>query len=200
MWFFERRKRRKVKGGIRASSKRGAIGTTWWAKRWIEVLESFDIGARLARGKTYARQGQVRSIEIEKGEVTAEVQGSRPDPYDVTINVKTLTDAEWEKVTDVLSGQAIFLAKLLAGEMPLDAIGELRDEAFQAAAATDDPPSAPDVHPADMSTATAPTTCAWRTPPIMPRPPSDRVAPPSAAYRGPPHDPGLPRTPPRATR
>jgi uncharacterized Zn finger protein len=121
MWFgFERRKRRQVKGGIRASSRQGAIGKTWWAKRWIEVLESFNIGARLGRGKTYARQGQVRSIEIDKGEVTASVQGSRPSPYDVSISVKTLTDAEWKKVLDVLSGQAIFLAKLLAGEMPQD--------------------------------------------------------------------------------
>src|SRR5205807_2081149 len=50
--------------------------------------------------------------------VTAEVQGSRPDPYEVTIAVKTLTAADWKKLGAALSGQALFAAKLLAGEMP----------------------------------------------------------------------------------
>jgi uncharacterized Zn finger protein len=68
---------RKAKGGIRAQSKRGSFGESWWAKRWIAVLESFQIGARLNRGRSYARSGQVLSIEIEKGMVRAKVQGSR---------------------------------------------------------------------------------------------------------------------------
>ncbi|MBI1918054.1 MAG: SWIM zinc finger family protein [Planctomycetes bacterium] len=123
MWwreFYPKSKPRKAKGGIKASSKRGAIGQTWWAKRWVDVLESFDIGGRLARGKSYARRGQVLKLDVSKGEVTAEVQGSQPDPYDVTIRIKTLTDAEWKELAGVLSKQAIFLAKLLAGEMPQD--------------------------------------------------------------------------------
>lgn len=54
---------------------------SWWGKRWIRVLESFDIGERLSRGRTYARKGQVMDIEIEKGAVRAAVQGSRSSPY-----------------------------------------------------------------------------------------------------------------------
>ena len=111
---------RKVKGGIRAQSKRGDFGQSWWAKRWIAVLESFDIGQRLARGRSYARGGQVVSIKIEKGLVTASVQGSRPKPYDVEIHVKALSAADWKKLAKNLSAQAIFAAKLLAGEMPQD--------------------------------------------------------------------------------
>jgi hypothetical protein len=42
---------REVKGGIKAQTKRGAFGQSWWAKRWISVLESFNIGARLSRGR-----------------------------------------------------------------------------------------------------------------------------------------------------
>lgn len=38
---------REAKGGIKAQTRRGAFGESWWAKRWIEVLESFNIGARL---------------------------------------------------------------------------------------------------------------------------------------------------------
>ena len=68
----------------------------------------------------YARSGQVLAIAIAEGRVTAKVQGSRPTPYDVTIQVKTLTPAEWSKVLDALGRQALFAAKLLAGEMPQD--------------------------------------------------------------------------------
>jgi len=118
--FFEPSIPREAKGGIKAQSKRGTFGESWWAKRWIAVLESFDIGARLGRGRSYARRGQVVSIEIEKGIVSAKVQGSRPKPYDIKLQIKTLATAQWQKLSKALSHEAIFVAKLLAGEMPPD--------------------------------------------------------------------------------
>ena len=130
MWyrdFFPRSRPRKAKGGIKAESKRGAFGKSWWAQRWIKVLESFDIGARLGRGRSYARGGQVLSIDVKQGKVTAKVQGSRPQPYAVSIEVKVLKAEEWKKLAEVLSRQAIFLAKLLAGEMPQDVEQAFKD-------------------------------------------------------------------------
>jgi uncharacterized Zn finger protein len=127
-WDFKPSRPRQAKGGIKAQSKRGGFGASWWAKRWIAVLESFDIGARLGRGRSYARQGQVLSIQVEKGLVKAKVQGSRPKPYDVAVQVKTLNAAEWESLIKALARQAIFAAKLLAGEMP-DQIEEVFKEA-----------------------------------------------------------------------
>ena len=108
---------RPAKGGIRSQSTE-EFGASWWARRWIEVLERFDIGVRLVRGKTYARDGQVLSIKVEPGVVTARVQGSRSKPYDVSIKVKPLTEADWAKVLKTLRRQVLFAAKLLAGEMP----------------------------------------------------------------------------------
>jgi uncharacterized Zn finger protein len=116
--YYKPKPTKQVKGGIKAQSKRGAFGETWWAKRWIAVLESFNIGARLGRGRSYARSGQVISIDITKGEIVSQVQGSRPKPYDIEIMIKTLPESDWRKLADVLSSQAIFAAKLLAGEMP----------------------------------------------------------------------------------
>jgi uncharacterized Zn finger protein len=118
--YFPPSQPRRAEGGIKAQSKRGEFGASWWAKRWISVLESFNIGARLLRGRSYARSGQVLSIAIEPGQVTAQVQGSRPRPYDVVIQVKTLSEAEWASVLAALGRQALFVAKLLAGEMPQD--------------------------------------------------------------------------------
>jgi uncharacterized Zn finger protein len=121
-WFprFPKSKPRAAKGGIKAQTKRGQFGQTWWAKRWIAVLESFDIGARLSRGRSYARSGQVLSIDVGKGEVTAKVQGSMPTPYRVAIEMKQLSEKDWTALLKALSGQARFAAKLLAGEMPQD--------------------------------------------------------------------------------
>lgn len=119
---------RNVKGGIKAQTKRGDFGRSWWAKRWIAVLESFNIGARLGRGRSYARRGQVVSINVDEGSVTGAVQGTRAKPYDVAIRVNTLSKAEWSRVLKALSEQAIFAAKLLAGEMPDDIEVVFRDQ------------------------------------------------------------------------
>jgi uncharacterized Zn finger protein len=117
----------RVEGGIKAKSERGAIGSTWWSKRWIGVLESFSMGTRLTRGRSYARQGQVISIDVQPGIVTAKVQGSQPKPYNIKIRLKPLSDQDWDKVTEAMAAQALFAAKLLAGEMPTNI-----EEAFHA--------------------------------------------------------------------
>lgn len=106
--------------GIRAKSRRGAIGETWWSQRFISVLEALHLSGRLTRGRSYARSGQVVSISVTPGLIIAEVQGSRPRPYVVRIGVKTLPKRDWERVETAMAGRAAFMARLLAGEMPQD--------------------------------------------------------------------------------
>ncbi len=117
-WWHESARPREVDGGIKARSKRGAIGEQWWSRRFIGVLESFGMSGRLARGRNYARRGQILAFALATGEVTAQVQGSRPRPYRVRIQVLPLTVAQWRHVEQALASQALFRAKLLAGEMP----------------------------------------------------------------------------------
>jgi uncharacterized Zn finger protein len=107
-----------VQGGLVARSTRGGIGAQWWSRRFIEVMESFGVGGRLTRGRAYARKGQVISLGVEAGEVTAEVQGSRVTPYSVRIRLATFTGLVWAKAEVVLAEQAIHSARLLAGEFP----------------------------------------------------------------------------------
>jgi uncharacterized Zn finger protein len=125
--YYEPAQPKRVKDGIKTKSERGAIGETWWSKRWVGVLESFSLGTRLTRGRSYARQGQVVSIDVEPGIVKAKVQGTQPRPYSIKIKLKPLSDQDWDKVTEAMASQAIFAAKLLAGEMPTDI-----EEAFDA--------------------------------------------------------------------
>lgn len=118
--YYEARKPKEVEDGIKAKSKRGPIGEKWWSKRWVALLESFKMGARLGRGRSYARKGQVVSIDVQKGAVRSKVQGVRSNPYDVEIRLALIPDDDWEKAIEVMASKAIFAAKLLSGEMPKD--------------------------------------------------------------------------------
>jgi uncharacterized Zn finger protein len=108
----------RVEGGLVARSERGAIGSTWWSKRFIAVLESLSLGGRLSRGRTYARKGQVLELDVRPGAVTATVQGSRPEPYAVRIGFAPLPDTAWQAVEQALAEAALYRARLLAGELP----------------------------------------------------------------------------------
>ena len=103
-----------------AEEGEAAVGESWWARRFIELLESFGVGSRLERGRDYARGGQVAELEIEPGIVLAKVQGSRYTPYRVRIRTAMLSEHQWRRVEKAMAAQALSLAKLLAGEMPHD--------------------------------------------------------------------------------
>ncbi|GAC1443314.1 MAG: SWIM zinc finger family protein [Chloroflexota bacterium] len=104
------------------------FASTWWAQRWIRLLERFGWSARLNRGRSYARQGNVLDIDVQPGLVRAKVQGSRKQPYRVEIGLKPLSRQEWNKVIGLLRRKAIYAARLLSGEMPRDI-----EEIFKAA-------------------------------------------------------------------
>jgi uncharacterized Zn finger protein len=117
-YYFKPTKAIQTKDGIKAQSQRGAFAKNWWAQRWIAALERLVDSGRLSRGRSYARKGQVLSIDETKNGIAARVQGSQRTPYKISIKINHLTDPEWNKVIDALAEQAIFSAQLLAGEMP----------------------------------------------------------------------------------
>ncbi len=120
-WGYYRAERPKeVEDGIKTKSRRGVIGEKWWSKRWVALLESFNIGARLGRGRSYARKGQVISIDVQKGRVRSKVQGAQSKPYDIEIRFAQIAEGDWDKAIEAMASKAVFAAKLLSGEMPTD--------------------------------------------------------------------------------
>ncbi len=109
-----------IRGPVRAESTRGEIGREWWGQQWVRVMERLGLDGRLMRGRRYARNGSVLSLEISHGMVYAQVQGSQSKPYRTAIELRTLNDTQWDQAFKALSEQAIYGAKLLAGEMPAD--------------------------------------------------------------------------------
>jgi uncharacterized Zn finger protein len=79
---------------------------TWWGKRFIEALEKFTDSGRLGRGRAYANNGKVKEHQIKDGKVTAKVRGSvnayfgvtKEPTYTVSIEIKTISAADWSKI------------------------------------------------------------------------------------------------------
>lgn len=125
-----------VEGGIRIHSPRGQVARTWWSGRFLSVLEQLGVGGRLSRGRSYARSGQVVSLDVDAGAAVALVQGTRPAPYRVRIGLRVWDKPEWARVERMLAEDAWYAAALLAGTVPPEidgALGELGLSLFPAA-------------------------------------------------------------------
>jgi uncharacterized Zn finger protein len=109
-------------------SRGGELASSWWARRWMSTLDGFGWGGRLSRGRLYTRNRRVLDVEVLPGLVRARVKGSRPNPYRVEMIVEPFADAVWDRVVGALARQAIYSAKLLAGDLPAEVV-QLCDQA-----------------------------------------------------------------------
>lgn len=125
-----------MRDGIKAQSRRGTFADNWWSSRWISCVENSRIGARLDRGKNYARRGQVAEVNVSPGQISAVVQGSRVQPYQVTIQMQVLSDQQRQVIGEALSSSAQYSAQLLAGHLPQDI-----EEVFEACGLSLFPPT-----------------------------------------------------------
>ena len=99
---------------------------TWWGKRFIEALEGFTDSARLGRGRSYARNGKILNYEINNGTITAKVRGSinpyfgvyKEPKYNVSIEIKQISVAQWSKAIQQMVSKASVVSKLLLNEVP----------------------------------------------------------------------------------
>ncbi|GCD46611.1 SWIM zinc finger family protein [Streptomyces paromomycinus] len=101
------------------SGARGLFAETWWGSAWLDALETTALdSARLARGRTYARDGNVDTVNITPGRIAASVRGSRPRPYNVVIRLRQLTADEWAVLLDSVAAEPAQLTALLAKKLP----------------------------------------------------------------------------------
>lgn len=116
------RKPLRVHGGVQIHSTRGTIARTWWSARFIGVLEELGVGGRLSRGRSYARSGQIVSLDVDAGSAVALVQGTRPTPYKVRIGLRVWDKEQWARAEQALADDAFYAATLLAGGMPTEIV------------------------------------------------------------------------------
>lgn len=92
----------------------------WWVQRWNDLLNSYRFKKRLKRARNYAREGNVLSIEFKGSKVLAKVQGTAPEPYELSLSIDPFSEEDWNYVVETMAQEAIYSARLLAGEMPHD--------------------------------------------------------------------------------
>lgn len=98
-WYPPPSQPRPVEGGLKARRRRPRRNRAdLVVERFIAVLEDIGLGNRLQRGRTYARKGQVISLEVIPGSVTAQVRGSRARPYRIRIGIPAFGKSEWARV------------------------------------------------------------------------------------------------------
>lgn len=108
---------------------RGPIGENWWARRFVEGIDSFGDAGRLARGRSYVRGGAVEWIRVESGKVSGEVAGSGARLYRVAVHIAPLDEGRALRViAGIVADGAEEAGRALAdGGMP-----EGAEEAFRA--------------------------------------------------------------------
>jgi len=92
------------------------IAKSFWGKAWCDNVESYqDYSNRLPRGRTYVRNGSVLDLQIERGKITALVNGSRI--YKIEIKISELPKKHWEAFKKECAGQIGSLIELIRGKL-----------------------------------------------------------------------------------
>jgi uncharacterized Zn finger protein len=99
---------------------------TWWGNKFISALEKFTDEGRLSRGRSYARGNKVTSFQITNGRAIAKVRGSvnpyfgvyKEPLYTTEIQIKPISQKDWNKAIAYISSKAGFISKLILNEMP----------------------------------------------------------------------------------
>jgi uncharacterized Zn finger protein len=103
---------------VRLVSQTGEFPESWPAQRWLRLVESAAPGDAHIAGLEYAKLGQTRQLSTEPGAVRGTVQGTVISPYKTSITLPTFAHDQSERVIAAMTDQAVYAAKLLAGELP----------------------------------------------------------------------------------
>ncbi|MBN2852826.1 MAG: SWIM zinc finger family protein [Clostridia bacterium] len=107
------------------------LSKSWWGKAWNVNLESYaDYENRIERGKSYVRQNAVLNLKIDKGSVSAIVQGSKAKPYDIEIRIDALSDAKWKQVITLCNHRIDSLEQLVEGKFPEELAGLFTEKKY----------------------------------------------------------------------
>jgi uncharacterized Zn finger protein len=124
-WSYGRTK--KVEGGIKARATR--FGESWWSAAWLDaVLSNAGSSNRLARGRSYARKGQITDFTVRSGKITGAVQGSADTPYAVEITAPVVSKDAGGRILRSMQRSPLFAARLLNQEMPREVVNLFEQE------------------------------------------------------------------------
>lgn len=114
---------RRVRGGIKLDAKVWPPDLSIFAAPVVELIdELIDRPTRDEAFNDYAMRGQTRSIDVQPARIDTLIQGRRYKPYNVTVHVRPFDAGEWDRLIAATDDEPLLPAKLLAGEMPPEAL------------------------------------------------------------------------------
>ncbi|MCF3103674.1 SWF or SNF family helicase [Streptomyces roseoverticillatus] len=92
---------------------------TWWGRAWLKALEDTALdGRQVKAGRSHARAGAVGAVSVRPGRITAVVRDRDGTPYRADVVVQEFGTADWERLLELVAGQAGHIAALLDREIP----------------------------------------------------------------------------------
>ncbi len=119
MWDYYNYPKAALRPQAAPGKERKKFGETWWGKKWVENLSAYETDQRMARGRSYARADKVKKFKVDKGNITATVQGSSGN-YKVEITFKKHSEKNWNDIVKKIGETPLLLGKLLNNEMPTE--------------------------------------------------------------------------------
>lgn len=92
--------------------------SAWWSCQLEELIDTPGLQRELWRGRRYVEEGRVSSLDVSAGRVSALLQGTRPAPYRVHLDIDVLTDTDWDRNLRELFEHAGAWLALKGGRMP----------------------------------------------------------------------------------
>ncbi len=104
----------------KGSPRGGSSGSAPWGELWLEAFAKMPgvSPGRIERGKAYACEGHVRQVRFDLGKIAGQVQGSRPKPYEVSVQVAPLDEATWDRAIKAIRRREALAIALQSGELP----------------------------------------------------------------------------------
>ncbi|HSO02955.1 MAG TPA: SWIM zinc finger family protein [Candidatus Limnocylindrales bacterium] len=90
--YYDAPPRRAVEGGV-VVARPGKVSEPM-AAELVAAAEMESAPQILARGRTYARAGQVVALQVEPGGFSAQIQGTKATPYEVRLDRTTISGSD----------------------------------------------------------------------------------------------------------
>jgi uncharacterized Zn finger protein len=109
---------RKVRGGLRIGWAGVSEPKNSIALRLLDLARAAAAPEDFDEGLDYARRGQTVTAELKGAIVSGVVQGRADRPYNTSLRFAPIPRDAWRAAAEAMAGQAIYAARLLAGEIP----------------------------------------------------------------------------------
>lgn len=98
---------------------------SWAAGQIMRTATSLADSARLSRGRTYFRGGNVTHLTYELGQVDGLVSGTQLEPFEVQVRWRVLSARQVDFIVGECNDQPENLRLLMAGQRPLSSVASV---------------------------------------------------------------------------